>query len=517
MKSTKIQMLARAAVGAALGLAAAPALAGKADDTLTWSTDREVAVVDPYYNNTRELVIMGHLGWDALLFRNLETGEYEPLLATEWTWVDDTTMDLTLREGVVFHDGTSFGPEDVAYTVNHVASPDSGVLTTNNVKWLESAEVTGENTVRLKLDAPFPAALAYMAGAIFIVPEGHYDSAPMGADGKPDYSAVDPVGTGPYKWTDTRAGEYVHWEANADYFEGGPKGTPSIGKIHFRTIKESNTQLAELLTGGIDWVWDVPKDQAERLEGAGPVQVENAKTMRISYLTFDVAGRSGQEFFKDARVRRAVAHAIDREAIARNLVGPASVVIHAACHPDQFACTGEVPQYEYDPEKAKALLAEAGYPDGFEFDIYAYRQREFTEAVIGDLARVGIRAKLSFLQYRALRDLIWGGETPLAHMTWGSNSIPDVSASTSHFFSGGKDDPSGPGGDGDVVAMLGKGDTTVEPADRAAAYQAALSRIAEEAYWVPMFTYAKYYAFSEDLDFTPTPDEIPRFYAASWK
>ncbi|MEM6849166.1 MAG: ABC transporter substrate-binding protein, partial [Pseudomonadota bacterium] len=326
-----------------------------------------------------------------------------------------------------------------------------------------------------------------------------------------------PVGTGPYKWTDTRPGEYVHWEANEDYFAGGPKGTPSIGKINFRTLKEPNTQLAELLTGGVDWIWDVPKDQAERLAERGGVQVENAKTMRVSYLTFDVGGRSGQGYFSNPLVRKAVSHAIDRDAIARNLVGPASVVIHAACHPDQFPCTSDVPQYDYDPEKAKALLAEAGYPDGFEFDLYAYRQREFTEAVIGDLARVGIQANLSFMQYRALRDLIWGGQTPVAHMTWGSNSIPDVSAITSHFFSGGKDDPSGPGGDPAVVELLKTGDTSVDPAAREAAYGEALAMIADNAYWLPMFTYAKYYAFSDDLDFTPTPDEIPRFYSASWK
>ncbi|GMG83727.1 ABC transporter substrate-binding protein [Paralimibaculum aggregatum] len=506
-----------AALGAATALACAlagPAQAGKANDTLVWSTDREVAVVDPYYNNTRELVIMGHLGWDALLFRNLETGEYEPLLATEWEWVDNMTMDITLREGVSFHDGTSFGPEDVAYTVNHVVAEDSGVLTIKNVNWMKSAEVTGDNTVRIHLNAPFPAALAYMAGAVFIVPEGHYDSAPVGADGKKDYAAVAPVGTGPYKAVDVKAGEYVHWEANPDYFAGGPKGSPAISKIHFRTLKEPNTQIAELLTGGIDWIWDVPKDQAERLEETGQITVANAKTMRISYMAFDVEGTSGTDVFTNPKVRQAVAHAINRESITRNLVGPASVVIHAACHPDQFGCTDDVPQWEYDPEKAKALLAEAGYPDGFEFDIYAYRQREFTEAVIGDLARVGIKAKLTFLQYRALRDLVWEGKAPINHMTWGSNSIPDISASTSHFFSGGRDDPAK---DEEVIALLKEGDTTTDPAVRKEVYKKALSKISGELYWLPMFTYAKYYAFSQDLNFEPTSDEIPRFYAASWK
>ena len=148
------------AMAAAVGIWSSPALAGKADDTLNWATDREVAVVDPYYNNTRELVVMGHLGWDALLFRNLDTGEFEPLLATGWEWIDNVTMELELREGVTFHDGSSFGSEDVVYTVNHLAAEDSGVLTPANVNWMKSAEALGPHKVRLHLAKPFPAALA---------------------------------------------------------------------------------------------------------------------------------------------------------------------------------------------------------------------------------------------------------------------------------------------------------------------------------------------------------------------
>ncbi len=501
------------ALVAAAGLWSAPALAGKADDTLNWATDREVAVVDPYYNNTRELVVMGHLGWDALLFRNLDTGQYEPLLATGWEWIDNVTMELELREGVTFHDGSSFGSEDVVYTINHVVNEDNGVLTIKNVNWMKSAEALGPHKVRIHLAKPFPAAEPYLSNAVFIVPDGHYDSAPAGADGKKDFGAVSPVGTGPYKFVEVKAGEYVLWEKNGTYFDGSPKGTPQVGNVRFRTIKEMNTQLAEILTGGLDWIWDVPKDQAERLEASGQVTVENAKTMRVSYMAFDVDGDSGQDFFTKKKVRQAVAHAINRESLTRNLVGPASVVIHSACHPDQFGCTQDVPQWAYDPEKAKALLAEAGYPDGFEFDIYAYRQREFTEAVIGDLAKVGIKANLTFLQYRALRDLVWEGKTPINHMTWGSNSIPDVSAITSHFFSGGRDDPAK---DPEVIALLAEGDSTTDTAAREEAYKKALAKVSGELYWLPMFTYAKYYVFSKDLNFQTTSDEIPRFFAASW-
>lgn len=499
----------------ALTAAMAPsAYAGKANDTLTWSTTREVAVADPYYNNTRELVIIGNTVWDGLLFRDLDSGEYKPLLATSYEIVDSMTLDFTLRDDVVFHDGTTFGPEDVVYTINHITNETNDVLIYKNVSWMKSAEQTGPNTVRIHFSNTFPASLAYLAQAVYMMPEGHYDNAPTKADGKKDFGSVKPVGTGPYKIVNIIAGDRIEMVKNDDYMKNGPKGTPSIGNLTFRTVKEVNTQFAELLTGGLDWIWDVPKDQAEKLSEMPAVTVENAKTLRVSYMAFDVDGDSGVKYFTDKKVRMAVAHAINRQSIVENLVGDAAVVIYSACHPDQFGCAQDVTKWDYDPTKSKKLLAEAGYADGFEFDLYAYRQREFTEAVIGDLANVGIKANLKFMQYRALRDIVWKGETPVNHMTWGSNSIPDISAITSHFFSGGRDDPAK---DPKVIEALRIGDTSTDPEVRKASYKKALEIISSELYWLPMFTYAKYYAFSKDLDFKPTSDELPRFYTAKWK
>jgi peptide/nickel transport system substrate-binding protein len=505
--------LMAAAFAAALGLAVSPVQAGKSDDTLNWATDREVSVVDPYYNRTRELVVMGHHGWDGLIYRDPHSGEYKPLLATKWEWVDDKTLDVELRQGVKFHDGSDFSADDVVYTINHVSNKDNGVLTYSNVKWMSGAEKLGDYKVRIKLHKPFPAAIAYLALVVFIMPEGIYDDLPTTPEGKKNYGAIKVNGTGPFKWKETKSGEHVLWEKNENYFDS-PKGKPSIGKIKFRTIKEMNTQIAELLTGGLDWAWDVPKDQAERLKDGGQVTVENAKTMRVSYLAFDVDGTSPSKEFKDKKVRMAVAHAINREAITKNLVGPASVVINAPCHPDQFGCIDDVPKWGYDPEKAKKLLAEAGFPNGFETEIYAYRQREYTEAVIGDLAKVGIKAKLNFMAYRALRDLVWKGEDALHHMTWGSNSIPDASAITNVFFTSGKDDPAK---DPEVKEWIEAAGTTTDEKKREELYKKAMSKITGELYWLPMFTYAKYYAFSKDLDFKPTSEEIPHFYAAKWK
>jgi peptide/nickel transport system substrate-binding protein len=498
----------------ALGISTGAALAGKANDTLTWVTDRESPVVDPYFNRTRELVIIGNTAWDGLLFRDLKSGKFVPLLAKSYKWVDNVTLDFELRDDVKFHDGSSFGPEDVIYTINFTTNKDNGVVTLKNVSWMKSVEKTGPNGIRIHLEKPFPAALAYLAQAVPMLSDGHYDKAPMTKDGKKDFGAVKPNGTGPYKITEIVPGEKIVMVRNDNYMSGSPKGKPAIKNLVYRTIKEMNTQMAELLTGGVDWIWDVPKDQAEKLNASGQVDVVNAKTMRISYLAFDVDGSSNFKGFKDLRVRQAIAHAINRESIVKNLVGEAATVINTPCHPDQVGCVQDVFGYDYDPAKAKKLLAEAGYPDGFEFDIYAYRQREFTEAVISDLAKIGVKAKLNFMQYRKLRGLAQNGVTPVHHMTWGSYSIPDASACAGVFFSGGKDDPAN---DPKVNELITKAGNLTDQAEREKLYGEAFNLISKNVYWVPMFTYAKNYAYNKDLSIETTSDEIPRFYTAKWK
>jgi peptide/nickel transport system substrate-binding protein len=523
-----MRRLVPALIGAgalAAALLSAPAHAGKANDTLTWATDRDAETILPYYNPIREVVIMGTLGWDTLLYRN-DKFEYEPLLAKSYKWVDDVTMEFVLREDVKFHNGKQFKAEDVAYTVNHVVHKDSGTTTRNNVAWMKSAEVVSDFVVRIHLEKPFPAALEYLSGPVVIYPKGNFDNA-KDVGGKKDYGTSPAVGTGPYIVTEQKPGERFVFKANPNYF-GGPKGKPRIGTIVFRVIPDPEAQIAELLTGGVDWLWDVPKDKAEQIGAMGPLTVVSAPTMRISYIQFNTAARppcskdpcaangdgGTKSPFMNKKVREAFAHAVNRESIAKNLVGGASEVMHSACYPTQFGCTDDVKKWSYDPAKAKALLAEAGYPGGFETDIYAYRQREYTEAVIGDLAQVGIKANLKFMQFKALRELVWKASTPVNQMTWGSFSINDVSAILGVFFANGRDDLNM---DPELAAWLNKGDTTVDPAVRKENYKKALQKISAELYWLPMFSYAKYYAFTKDLNFKPTPDEIPQFYNASWK
>lgn len=507
-------LAALAALALLGGSGSDPALAGKKNDTLVWATDRENPIADPYYINTRELVVIGHHVWDTLVLSDPNTGEIKPLLATKWNWANTTTLEMELRKGVKFHSGAEMTADDVVYTLNFVADKEHAIMNFALLAWIKNVEKLDAYKVRIHLHRPFPPALAYLAGLGFIMQKGHYDNAPTKADGKRDYGAVTPNGTGPYRISEMKPGDFIHMVRFKDYFTDGYKGAPKIGQIRFRTIKDPNTRIAELMTGNVDWLWDVPKDQAEKVQLNPAITVTNAKTLRVAYLAFELRSPSAPAFLKDKRVRQAITHAINREAIAKNLVGPASTVIHSACHPDQFACSSDVTKYAYDPVRAKALLKEAGIAEGTEVELVAYREREFTEAVIGDLVKVGLRPHLNFLQYTAFIDATRGGKAPIAHGTWGSNSVPDVSAITAHFFSGGPDDRAN---DAEVIRGIGEADAQTDPARRAELWKRVLRRIADEALWVPLYTYAKYYAYSKDLDFTPTSDEIPPFYHAKWR
>ena len=329
---------ALAGVLVALTAVAAPADAGKKDDTLVWATDRDNPIADPFYLNTRELVVIGHHVWDTLVIIDPKTTEIKPLLATKWAWVNPTTLEMELRQGRQVPLRQGDGCRRRGLHAKPVSNKDNAIANFALLAWIKNAEKIDAAKVRINLHNPFPPALAYLAGLGFIMQNGHYDNAPVKPDGKKDFGAVQPNGTGPYRIVEVKPGDSILMEKNAAYFKDGFKGDPKISKINFRTIKDGNTRTAELMTGAIDWMWDVPKDQAERIKANPSVVVENAKTLRVSYLQFDVHGASGQKFFTDKRVRQAVAHAIDRESITKNLVGPASVVAHAPCHPDQFAC-----------------------------------------------------------------------------------------------------------------------------------------------------------------------------------
>jgi peptide/nickel transport system substrate-binding protein len=216
------------------------------------------------------------------------------------------------------------------------------------------------------------------------------------------------------------------------------------------------------------------------------------------------------------KVRQALFHTIDRQALADRLVRGGSRVPDAPCFPSQFGCDGEATvKYDYNPDKARRLLAEASFPNGFDIELTGYVQpRQWSEAVQNYLQAAGIRARLNLMQVAAQIQRAWRGELAMSMGSWGSYSVNDVSAILPNYFTFGNDDYAR---DEELKRLIEEGGSTNDEEARLHAYSAAIRRATEQAYWLPLHTYVNAYAFSRQLDFTPYPDELPRFYLAKWK
>jgi peptide/nickel transport system substrate-binding protein len=501
--------IATGVLAAAFGLCSVSASAGKQDDTLRMAYDQAPESVDPYFNNVRIGVIIAANVWDTLLYRDPLTNEYKGQLAESWKQIDDKTLEFELRKGIKFHNGEPFDADSVVYTLAFVADPKNKATTQQNVRWIDHVEKIDPYKVRIVSKEPFPAAKEYLSTTVAIHPAKYYkEVGPSGMNAKP-------VGTGPYKVVDYQPGKSITLERNADYFKASPKPQPKIGKVLIRFIPDRQTQMAEVISGQEDFIMHVPKDQAEQLATMPNLQVVSGNTMRIVFMQMNILPNTPAPQLKDERVRKAIAHAIDRDAIVKNIVGGDARILNTICTPSQVGCTDKgATVYNYDPALSKKLLAEAGYPNGFDIDIVAYRERNQTEAIINYLRAVGIRARLNFLQYAAMRDMIRAGKAALTHQTWGSNLVNDVSASTPVYFAFGSDDVTH---DAKVKELLDLGDRTIDSAKRDDAYRQALDMIAQKAYAVPLWSLPVYYVASNEVSFKPYPDELLRFWEMSWK
>jgi peptide/nickel transport system substrate-binding protein len=502
-------MFARFGMAALLAgiVVATPGLAAKRDNSLRVASYQVLDILDPYFNTSLTCVILGHQIWDTLIYRDPTTGEYKGQLATAWRYIDDKTIEFDLRKGIKFHNGAAFDADDVVYTVNFLVAPDSKVVRRAETSWIDHAEKIDAYKVRIVTREPFPAAIEFLSFFLFIYPHEYYAKVgPVGMGEKP-------VGSGPFKVVEHARGKFVRMVRNPDYFADSPRQPAKIDKLELRFMPDPQTQLAEVLAGGLDLTWDVPNEQAQQLHVPN-LKVVAGESDRVAFLHLNGGEATPAPPLRDVRVRKAIFHAIDREGMLKSLVGQGGRLLHVFCYPAEFGCIDDhAPHYAYDPAKAKALLAEAGFPNGFDMELYAYRDRAQTEAMIGYLRAVGIRANLRFVQPAAGREARRAGKVAMDHWTWGTG-IQDIFSTTSVFFGGNPDDMNR---DAEVRMLLERGDMSLDPAVRKAAYAKALALIEERAYALPLFALPVTFVANKDLAFTVYPDEIPRFWEMSWK
>ncbi|MBS0539927.1 MAG: ABC transporter substrate-binding protein [Proteobacteria bacterium] len=375
---------------------ARPALAEKSTDTLRIQFVDAVPNVDMYFNSQRTGLILAHQAWDMLVHRDPSSFDIKPSLATDWKFVDASTLDLTIRQGVKFHDGSAMGPDDVVYTLNMAADPASKVATPSNYNWIAKAEKTGDWTVRIHMKRPTPAALEYLAMVTPIHPKAYREK--VGPEG----FAKAPIGAGPYRIAKNVQGQEIVFERFADYWAGSPKGKPAIKTLHVRFVPDLATEVTNLLAKQVDWIWNINPDQMKQINQMPHLQAVQQESMRIGYLSIDAAGRTGKDNpLTKLKVRQAMAHAINRKDLIEAESG-FGTPIGSHFPPHNKAYIDLTGTYPFDIAKGKALLAEAGYPNGFDASLklppVGYAQRA-GEVLASQLGKIGIKVAITQLQW----------------------------------------------------------------------------------------------------------------------
>lgn len=486
-------------IGAALAVASS-ALAQKSADNV------RIAVMDPvsttlYYDDQKpEMPIFASSIYDTLMCYDRKAREFTPSLAKSWKVVSPTVFEFELRDDVRFHNGDAFSADDVVYTLNWASKPESKLRfapSEYQLGWIDKAEKTGPHTVRVTAKQPMPLAMMRLAVTAPIVNSKVHAAL---AD-KSEYGRRTPHGTGPYKVASFDPITGVKLVRNENYIHGNHcKPKASIARAEIIPLPEVQTQIAQLMAGGIDFMRVQTKD-AEDVIGAMPDYAMSAvRDFGIMQLMFDAANRTKLNFWANPKVREAAIMALNRETIARAVMPGSKDLygVEALCVPDEVGCDVSTKVPGFNLVKAKALLAEAGYPNGFDTEIsalpFAY---ELADAVAGELRKIGIKASVDKQTFAAFRRKQADNKLHALVAFIPSQATLDASSTVSYYFGGGVRDYSG---DARMQELNTAGLRETELEKRKAIYREMMDRNNAILHVVPLVANPAVYAHPKALN-----------------
>ncbi|MCT8136325.1 peptide-binding protein [Anaerobacillus sp. CMMVII] len=371
------------------------------------------------------------------LVRSNENLEIVPSVAVDHPEVSEDGLEwvYTLREGVLFHDGTELTAEDVEFTYNifkheDYAGPRAGSF--SNVEKIEAIEKYKVKFTLSEADARFPTLAGYG-----ILPKHILGDVPVADLGEyQEFNQKNPIGAGPFKFVSWTPGQNLVVEAFDEYFEG----RPYLDKVTFRFASDSNALVLLMQTGDIDWMIAPPAELAT-IETFDHARVSNTLALRYDYIGWNLQN----PLFQDVKVRQALTHAIDRQEIVDTIMEGNATVAHAPVSPLSWAYNDNVPKFDFDPEKAKSLLAEAGWEPGadgilqkdgqkFSFTILSNDgnvvRRDIGIIVQQYLGNIGIEVKAEQMEWGAFLDKINppNYDFDAVVLAWGLALDPDPSA-----------------------------------------------------------------------------------------
>ena len=388
----------------------------------------DVTSMDPHFLNIAPNINIASHVFDALTHVD-QDARLIPGLAVSWRAVDATTWEFRLRRGVRFHDGAELTAEDVVFSIERTFQVPNGQFRTFTQR-IVGKQILDAHTLRLKTATPY-AMVPYDLNSVFIV--SRKAAARSGPEDFDSGKAM--IGTGPFRFARFARGDRVELARNDDYW--GAK--PAWEKVTFRIVPTDPARLAGLLSGELDAIEQVPPADLPRIRRDARLQTAQKVSWRTIFFYLDqhrdrapgLADKAGRPLarnpFRDLRVRRALSKAINRPVIAERLMDGAALPASNLVSPPVFGHAPDLKPEPYDPEGAKRLLAEAGYPDGFAMTLSATNNRyvndeQIAQAVAQMLARVGIRARVEALPLNAYLPKGRKGDFAFAMFGWGSFS-----------------------------------------------------------------------------------------------
>lgn len=386
----------------------------------------DVSSLDPRNaTGTTTAQILAHI-YSSLL-KTDANGAIAKDLAESYESVNDTTWKFKLKEGITFHDGSKLTSEDVKYTIDTIKDKDKKFKLASDFSFM-TVNVTDELSFEIVTDQPF-AALPLRLTYVKIIPKAYVERV-----GDEEF-AKNPVGSGPYKFVERKKDEKVAMEAYENYFGG----KPAVGKVTYLIIPEAAARIAALEAGEVDIISNVETSQVERLKSADNLDVIGNPTTRVIFIGMNTLIDSP---LKNVKVRQALNYAVDKDAIIKGVLDGYGTQIATISTPQYEGYDSSIAPYEYDPEKAKQLLTEAGYPNGFELKLSVtsgyLNGQDVVQAIAAQLAEVGIKCTVREADSNTQREQIAAGTVDPLYMNGIGGPYSNIDLVTKLSFSTGE-------------------------------------------------------------------------------
>lgn len=488
------------ALGLAMAASAsiAPAHAQKAKDTVRVSLTSHIQGISYYLDPNPNTVFQSEAIQDNLIIYDEKNHKFEPLLAKAWRRIDPKTLEFDLRDDIKWHDGETFDADDVVYTLGWILNPKSKIRFKGNWEFIERVEKVAPHKVRIHAKQPTPYDITRLAYLTTIEAEHAHGA----IEDKIAYAAGKPVGTGMYRVVEIDRNKHILLERNKDYKHGGTAKAPSnIGRMQLIPIPDSGTQIAQFLTGGIDMLRDPGLSTAEDLARNPGVSIAMGQGTSFMYMAIDAKGRSGLVPLTDQRVRRALMMAVNRDDIhqfvthGRDIPSPKSL-----CWDFQAGCAYTKLPYPYDPDGAKKLLAEAGYPNGFDLEITTFTShsnKSVAQVVANQFSKIGVRTSVSPTEIGSYRKKQGDGKIQVIVTGWPGGGNPDTQGTIEFIYD--VPDSRDYTGDQTLKDLAAKSLTIMDPKERQDIGRQVFDRSMEMAYFMPIGPGPSLFVHTADL------------------